>query len=37
MAITWSILAAVQLGSAYYARRQQRRRVKASDARTTAH
>lgn len=37
MAITWSILAAVQLGGAYYARRQQRRRAQASDARTAAH
>lgn len=34
MAITWSVLAAIQLGSTYYARRQERRRAQAYDAHT---
>lgn len=36
MAIAWSVLAAIQLGAAYYARRQERRRVQAAEAHTTA-
>lgn len=32
MAIAWSVLAAVQLGSTYYARRQEHRRAHTSDA-----
>jgi hypothetical protein len=28
MAIAWSVLAAIQLGAAYYARRQERRRLR---------
>lgn len=35
MAIAWSVLAAIQLGAAYYARRQERRRVQAAEAHTT--
>ncbi|PYY39057.1 hypothetical protein [Curtobacterium sp. MCPF17_046] len=31
MAVTWTILAAVQIGSAYYARRQERNHVQNTD------
>jgi cytochrome oxidase assembly protein ShyY1 len=34
MAIAWSVLAAVQLGAAYYVRREERRRAQASGADT---
>jgi hypothetical protein len=34
MAVTWSILAAIQLGAAYSARRLKQRRVQATDAHT---
>jgi len=36
MAVAWSVLAATQLGAAYYARRQERRRVQAAEAHTVA-
>jgi len=34
MAIAWSVLAAIQLGAAYYGRREERRRAQASEAHT---
>lgn len=34
MAIAWSVLAAIQLGAAYYVRREERRRAQASGADT---
>jgi hypothetical protein len=34
MAIAWSVLAAIQLGAASYARRQERRRLQVSEAHT---
>ncbi|PYY61396.1 hypothetical protein DEJ17_04575 [Curtobacterium sp. MCSS17_011] len=37
MAISWSVLAAIQLGAAYYARRQERRRVQAAEVHTITH
>ncbi|MBE7195773.1 MAG: hypothetical protein INR66_25255 [Gordonia polyisoprenivorans] len=33
MAIAWSVLAAIQLGAAYYARRQERRRAQVPEVR----
>ncbi|WP_146242638.1 hypothetical protein [Curtobacterium sp. MCPF17_047] len=37
MAIAWSVLAVIQLGAAYHARRQQLRRAKAPEGPTITH